>query len=77
MVLPSYSVTGMIRLFLAVFICIVAAFPVLAEVKQYEDAQYAIRTRNFEQAVKLLKELAAEGHADSQYQLAAMYRTGR
>ena len=77
MVLRSYSVTGMIRQLLAAFFCIVVTFPALAEIKQYEEAQYAIRTRNFEQAVKLFKELAADGHADSQYQLAAMYRTGR
>jgi len=43
----------------------------------YSDAQLAVRTRNYQQAYTLLIKLARQGHVDAQYQLAAMYRSGR
>jgi TPR repeat protein len=51
--------------------------PAFSQSGSYEDALYAIRTRNFTQAAALLKTLAEQGHQDAQYQLAAMYRAGR
>ena len=43
----------------------------------FSDAQLAIRTRDYQQAYALLVKLARQGHVDAQYQLAAMYRSGR
>ena len=43
----------------------------------YTDAQYAIRSHDYQRAFALLDKLARAGHADAQYQLAAMYRAGR
>ncbi|MGD8936874.1 MAG: hypothetical protein PVF07_10365, partial [Thiogranum sp.] len=43
----------------------------------YTDAQYAVRSHDYQKAFALLDKLARAGHADAQYQLAAMYRAGR
>ena len=43
----------------------------------WEDVNLAIRLREYESAARLLKLMAESGDVEAQYQLAAMYRTGR
>jgi len=42
-----------------------------------EEAQRAIRTRQYDQAVELLQRLADDGNPDARYHLAGLYRLGR
>ncbi len=49
--------------------------PVFAD--DYADAQTAVRMRDYQKAYGLYKKLGNQGHVDAQYQLAAMYRSGR
>jgi len=58
-------------------LCAMLLFATATLADEYSDAQLAIRTRDYQHAYTLLVKLARHGHADAQYQLAAMYRSGR
>ena len=58
-------------------LCAMLLFATATLADDYSDAQLAIRTRDYQHAFALLIKLARQGHADAQYQLAAMYRSGR
>ena len=41
-----------------------------------DEAKYALRIKDYDKAVELLRSLANESDADGQYQLASLYRSG-
>ena len=55
--------------------CPMISTPCLASTS-LDDAEVAIRTRDFSRAVRILEPLAAAGDAEAQYLLAGLYRVG-
>ncbi|UCE77233.1 MAG: sel1 repeat family protein, partial [Gammaproteobacteria bacterium] len=62
---------------ITVVLSILLAWPPTVAAGSFEDAQYAIRIKDFAQAAALFRQLAGQGHTEAQYQLAALYRAGR
>ena len=48
----------------------------LAVAAELEDARRAIRLRDYDTAVAILRDLSAQGDAEAQFQLAGLYRAG-
>ena len=77
MALPKCLANSAAGVCIAAAILVTQTWPPAATAGPYEDAQYAIRTKNFTRAAELLQQLAQQGDAEAQYQLAALYRSGR
>ena len=70
------SRSGVFRLLLPLMLLLSALCEPLVAATM-DDARYEIRSRNYGKAVSILRGLAEQGDPDAQYQLAAMYRSGR
>jgi len=61
--------------FLTLLLCVV--FPFMSNADQVEDANTAIKNKDFKKAYELLQPLAEEGSAEAQTRLGAMYVNGQ
>ncbi|MFI0456762.1 MAG: hypothetical protein ACH254_04090, partial [Candidatus Thiodiazotropha endolucinida] len=52
-------------------------FPLLLHASTHEEAEAAIRVRNFIKAAEIYQNLAQQGDQDAQFALGGLYRAGR
>ena len=70
--LKLYSSNILCTILLCTFV-----FPGSAFAVTMDDAKSAVRTRNYEKAFDIYKRFAQKNNKEAQYQLGAMYKSGR